>query len=81
MNVLVPLVVIVPLVGAATALILSKRPHLQRLVAIVALIIVLIIGVVLLYTVDTQGPLAMEDGGWAAPFGIVLIVDRLAALM
>ena len=81
MNVLVPLVVIVPLVGAATALILSKRPHLQRLVAIVALVTVLIIGVVLLYTVDTQGPLAMEVGGWAAPFGIVLIVDRLAALM
>ena len=81
MNALVPLVVLVPLVGAAMALILGKRPHLQRLVAIVALVVVLAIGAVLLFTVDTQGPLAMEVGGWAAPFGIVLVVDRLAALM
>ena len=39
------------------------------------------IGGTLLYLVDTQGPLAMDVGGWAAPFGIVLVVDRLAAMM
>ena len=81
MNALVPLVVLVPLIGAASALVLGRRPRAQRLVTVVALVIVLIVGAVMLYVVDTTGPLAMEVGGWAAPFGIVLIVDRLAALM
>ena len=81
MNWLVPLVVLVPLIGAAAALILGKNPSAQRIVAIVSLLIVLGIGGTLLYLVDTQGPLAMDVGGWAAPFGIVLVVDRLAAMM
>ncbi|CAN5437178.1 Na+/H+ antiporter subunit D [soil metagenome] len=81
MNAMVPLVVLVPLVGAATALILGKSPRAQRIVAITALLAVLVIGAVMLVVVDTTGPLVMEVGGWAAPFGIVLIVDRLAALM
>ena len=81
MNALVPLVVLIPLIGAASALVLGRRPHAQRLVTIAALVLVLVIGAVMLYVVDTSGPLMMEVGGWAAPFGIVLIVDRLAALM
>ena len=78
---LVPLVVILPLLGAASALILGKRPHLQRIVAIGTLAAVLVIGVVLLVVVDDSAPLVVEVGGWQAPFGIVLVVDRLAALM
>jgi len=80
-NWLIPLVVLVPLIGAAIALVLGKRPRLQRIASIVALVIVLGIGSTLLYLVDTVGPMSMQVGGWAAPFGIVLVVDRLAALM
>ncbi len=81
MNLIVPLVVLIPLVGAASALILSRSPRAQRIVAILALVAVLVIGCVMLAAVDTSGALVMEVGGWAAPFGIVLVVDRLAALM
>ncbi len=81
MNALVPLVVLVPLIGAASALILGKRPRAQRLVTLAALVIVLGIGAMLLVVVNTQGPLVMEVGGWAAPFGIALVVDGLSALM
>ena len=81
MNALVPLVVLIPLVGAASALILGKRPRAQRVVTILALAAVLAVGAVLLVVVDTGGVLVMEVGGWAAPFGIVLLVDRLSALM
>jgi multicomponent Na+:H+ antiporter subunit D len=81
MTWLIPLVVLVPLIGAAGALILGKNPPAQRIIAIVSLVIVLGIGGMLLYIVDTEGPLAMAVGGWAAPFGIMLVVDRLAALM
>jgi len=80
-NSLIPLVVILPLLGAASALILSKRPRAQRLVTLVALTAVLVVGTILLIDVQMSGPLAMEVGGWAAPFGIVLVVDRLSALM
>ncbi|EPR75876.1 Na(+) H(+) antiporter subunit D [Leifsonia rubra CMS 76R] len=81
MNTLVPLVVLIPLVGAALTLILGKRPQAQRIIAIGALAIVLAIGTALIFVVDAEGSLAMEVGGWAAPFGIVLVVDRLSALM
>ncbi|NYF11461.1 multicomponent Na+:H+ antiporter subunit D [Leifsonia sp. AK011] len=81
MNALVPLVVLIPLIGAATALALGKRPHAQRAVAIVALSSVVVIGSVMLFIADAEEALVMEVGGWSAPFGIVLIVDRLSALM
>ena len=81
MNALVPLVVMLPLVGSAVALILGTRPHLQRLVTILVLAIVVVLSAVMLVHVDSSAPLVVEVGGWAAPFGIVLIVDRLAALM
>ena len=81
MNALVPLVVMLPLIGAAAALVLGKRPHAQRAVAIVALSSVVVIGSVMLFIADAEEALVMEVGGWAAPFGIVLIVDRLSALM
>jgi len=81
MNTLVPLVVLIPLIGAALALILGKRPALQRIVTVVALTAVLVVGVILLVVVDSGDPLVVEVGGWAAPYGIVLVVDRLAALM
>jgi multicomponent Na+:H+ antiporter subunit D len=42
---------------------------------------VLVIGIVLVIVVDVSGPLVMDVGGWPAPFGIVLVVDRLSALM
>jgi len=81
MTALVPLVVLVPLLGAALTLVVGRRPRPQRVIAIGALVIELVIGVVLLIHVDQVAPLVMEVGGWQAPFGIVLVVDRLAALM
>jgi multicomponent Na+:H+ antiporter subunit D len=81
MNVLVPLVVLIPLLGAASALVLGRNPRAQRIVAVIALLAVLAVGAVMLAVVDSSGPLMMEVGGWRAPFGIVLVVDRLAALM
>lgn len=81
MTALVPLVVLVPLLGAAVTLVLGFRLQLQRIVAITVLVMELCLGVALLVVVDASGPLVMEVGGWAAPFGIVLVVDRLSALM
>ena len=81
MSVLMPLVVLLPLLGAAVALTLAKYPRVQTLIAVSVLCAVLVIGVALLVAVDGSGAIAVEIGGWKAPFGIVLVVDRLAALL
>jgi multicomponent Na+:H+ antiporter subunit D len=78
---LVPAVVLIPLIGAALTLLIGHRPRFQRIVAITALAAVLAAGSVLLVAVDGAGPIVMDVGGWEPPFGIVLVVDRLAALM
>lgn len=81
MTFLVPLVVLVPLFGAAATLVIGRRARPQRVIAISVLVIELLLGVLLLIAVDSGGTLIVEVGGWQAPFGIVLVVDRLSALM
>ncbi|MBW8025252.1 Na+/H+ antiporter subunit D [Clavibacter michiganensis subsp. michiganensis] len=78
---LIPLVVLVPLLGAAAALVAARQRRLQVAVSVLALLAVVVISGVLLVLVDQQGGQSVEVGGWAAPFGIVLVVDRLSALM
>lgn len=78
---LVPLVVILPLIGAALALVFPKHPRVQRTITFVTLASVVVVGALLMWFSDTQGALVMEIGGWEAPVGIVLVVDRLAAVL
>ncbi|MBF4572519.1 Na+/H+ antiporter subunit D [Herbiconiux sp. VKM Ac-1786] len=81
-NTLVPLLVIIPLVGAAVTLILGRHPRLQILISVLALTAVTAAAAVLLAIVDSTGtPAVVEVGGWEPPFGIVLVVDRLSAIM
>src|SRR6478736_2927770 len=81
-SALVPLLVTLPLLGAAIALIAGRHRKTQVAVSITTLTIVLVIASILLYTVDVGGqPIAVSIGGWPIPFGIVLYVDRLAALL
>ncbi|MBK0419237.1 Na+/H+ antiporter subunit D [Leucobacter sp. CSA1] len=81
MTPLVPLVVLVPLVGAALALVFPGQRRVQQTITVTALTVVVALGGVLMWAVDAGGTLVMEVGGWAAPFGIALVVDRLSALM
>ncbi len=81
MTVLVPLVVLLPLLGAGVALTQAKHPRVQTLIAVGVLGAVLVIGAILLIAVDADGAIAVAIGGWDAPIGIVLVVDRLAALL
>ena len=81
MSALVPLLVTLPLLGAAMTLVFGRRRRIQVAVSITTLALVLVIAAVLLVVVDSGGPLAVAVGGWPVPFGIVLYVDRLAALL
>ncbi|WP_022888682.1 Na+/H+ antiporter subunit D [Agromyces italicus] len=79
--VLVPLVVLLPMLGAATALILGRHRRAQMAVGISVLAAVTGIAAVLLVAVDTSGPAVVYLGAWDAPWGITLVVDRLSAIM
>ncbi|MCR2762713.1 Na+/H+ antiporter subunit D [Microbacterium sp. zg.B48] len=82
MNALVPLLVTLPLLGAAAALIAGRHRKAQVAVSVLTLTAVLVIAAVLLVVVDVgDAPLAVSVGNWPIPFGIVLYVDRLAALL
>ena len=82
MSALVPLLVTLPLLGAGVALIFGRRRRVQVGVSIVTLTLVMVIAAVLLYAVDSSGQaIAVSVGGWPIPFGIVLYVDRFAALL
>ncbi|TQN37818.1 multisubunit sodium/proton antiporter MrpD subunit [Blastococcus colisei] len=81
-RVLTPLPVLLPLLGAAAALLVGGRhPRVQRTLSIVVLGAVLTVSVALLLIADADGADAISVGGWPVPLGIVLVVDRLSALM
>ncbi|MER7113854.1 Na+/H+ antiporter subunit D [Saccharomonospora azurea] len=81
MTELLALTVLLPLLGAALSLILGRRPDLQRVIGLSVLSTVVVIASVLVYQTDTEGPVVLQLGGYAAPFGITLVADRLAALL
>lgn len=81
MSALVPLLATLPLLGAGIALIFGRRRRMQVAVSVVTLSVVFVIASVLLVAVDAGSPIAVSVGGWPIPFGIVLYVDRLAALL
>ncbi|MGO3234892.1 MAG: Na+/H+ antiporter subunit D [Microbacterium sp.] len=81
MSLLVPLFVLLPLIGAALTLLLGHRSRAQVAVSVVTLSATFILSAVMLVAVDAGTPLAVSVGGWPLPFGIVLYVDRLAAML
>lgn len=81
MSALVPLLVTLPLFGAALTLIFGRRRRLQIAVTIATLSIVLVLALILLVAVDSGSPIAVSVGGWPVPFGILLYVDTLSALL
>ncbi|KZF08330.1 Na+/H+ antiporter subunit D [Rhodococcus sp. EPR-147] len=80
-DVLTPLPVLIPMLAAASTLVLGRRPRAQRFITIVALTAVGAISSVMLYLADRDGTSALQVGGWDSPLGISLVVDRLSAMM
>jgi multicomponent Na+:H+ antiporter subunit D len=81
MSALVPLPMAIPMVAAAVSIIGGRWRLFQRIVSIVALTASLGVSIALLVGADNDGFVVHRSGGWSAPLGITLIVDRLAGLM
>ena len=80
MSDLLPLVVVVPLVGAALDMLLMRSRAAQRTVTILTVLAVCVLAVVVLVDVERHGTLAVQIGGWEAPIGITMVADLMAAM-
>ena len=85
---LIVMPIVLPLVSAALMLLIDERNRsLRAAINVVSTLILLGVAVALLRFADTPTANASGSvgvyllGNWSAPFGIVLVVDRLSALM
>lgn len=81
MNVLVPLPFVLPLLGAALTMISRRRETWLRVLAPLTVTAALAAAGGLMAAVARDGVIAVQIGGWSAPLGITLVVDRLSALL
>ncbi len=81
MRVLLPLPVVLPLLGAGLSMACARRRAWQRAISLVVLTSGVGVTTAILQHVRDHGPAATAVGGWEAPVGIVLVGDRLAALL
>ncbi|MFI0407310.1 Na+/H+ antiporter subunit D [Actinomadura sp. 3N508] len=81
MNVLVPLPFVLPLLGAALAMISRRRETWLRVLAPLVGAGVVAAAGGLVAAVARDGVIAVQVGGWPAPLGITLVADRLSALL
>ncbi len=79
MRLLAP--ILVPLFTAALLLLAPRRPLPQRWIACIGSVLLLVSGLVLFTTVEREGIQVVQAGGWAAPFGITIVADLLAAML
>ncbi|MDF2688785.1 MAG: monovalent cation/H+ antiporter subunit, partial [Microvirga sp.] len=78
--------ILLPLVSAAAMLLLDERRRsLKGIIGLATTAALLIVAIVLLRQADLTGMgsavRTYQLGNWPAPFGIVLVLDRLSALM
>lgn len=73
--------IVIPFIAAALCLILRRNPLVARLLSLCAAAALLGSAVFLLNQVAGSGTQTLFVGGWKPPFAIVLIADRLSALL
>jgi len=73
--------VVLPLLSAALLLVLRYRLAVQRVVSTASTAVAVVVAALLLATVQRDGIVAVQYGGWDAPFGISFVADHLAAIM
>ena len=74
-------VVLPAFVAAVMVIMLRGQLDLQRIASLAAILALNAIALALLWSAATRGPEAYFLGDWPAPFGIVLVLDQLSALM
>ncbi|MGB8811884.1 MAG: proton-conducting transporter membrane subunit, partial [Paracoccaceae bacterium] len=74
-------VVLPAVIGAMLVMLMQRDMRFQRAVGLATTAALVAVAGVLLWAADTRPPEVYLLGNWPAPFGIVLVLDRLSALM
>jgi multicomponent Na+:H+ antiporter subunit D len=80
-DVVAPLVIAVPLIGAALCLVFQRGLVAQRVLSVGSVVVTLGLTVALLAGVERTGTAAVQLGGWVAPVGITLVADLFSTLL
>jgi len=81
MNNLVVLPMVIPLLIGVILVFFPKNIFLQRALTFISMIAILIISIILLITIQAEGIITIDFGGWEAPFGISFVADSFATLL
>jgi multicomponent Na+:H+ antiporter subunit D len=73
--------ILLPLIGAIVAALLGRHRRPARILVVSVCILMTVSAGLLMGEVWSQGMVVMAVGGWAAPFGIVLVADHLSAIL
>ncbi len=76
-----PLLVAVPLLGAAISAVAHRRLFVQRAIAVTSVTAVFVISLLALAEANAGTPLSARIGGWPEGVGISLFVDGMSGLM
>ena len=77
---IVALPILIPFL-LAISLLFFRTPKTCRWVGPLGSLAIFVVSLMLFFRLQTTGILTLNVGGWEAPFGIVLVVDYLSALM
>ncbi|AOK92533.1 Na+/H+ antiporter subunit D [Paenibacillus polymyxa] len=81
MSNLLALPILIPLCTAVILIFLKEKILLQRFISTVSAILNIMIALVLIYRVHSEGIQTLQMGGWVPPYGIVFVGDMFAALL
>ncbi len=81
MTLLPVLPILIPLAGALLCMLLRSRSGAQKVLGVGVSALMLAVAAMLLMHTAGGEIAVMNVGGWAAPFGITLVVDMLSAIM
>ena len=80
-ELLLALPVMLPLGGAAASLLLRHHARIQMWLSILTLVAILVVALTMGWYVTQESVLVLQIGNWTPQLGIVLVADRLTALM
>jgi multicomponent Na+:H+ antiporter subunit D len=73
--------ILIPLFTAALGLVAWRSRAIQRMLAVVGSVALLVSSIVLLVVTREHGFIVSHTGGWVSPFGIAIVSDLFSALM
>lgn len=81
MSTLVVAPVLIPLVTLLVGVMLRPYHRQVNVVSVIGAVLLLLVGIRLVVLADQDVVLAAQLGGWEAPYGISVVIDRLSAAM